>query len=348
MGIKHTTQTARSNNPDYDVSADAWNENHNIEAGTIVNADVNASAAIAQSKLSLDITNSEINASAAIAYSKLNLTGALLSGDIKDGEIVNADVNASAAISVSKLAFDGGITFTVDAQAISAPNADDDYLVFKARDNGVGLVEVSRVVGAADPYVSFGGSQQIKIFNSGYVSIVGNLDIDDEWGIRTTNNNDDYFTFLARDNGVGRVEVGRVAGAADPYVAFGGSQETKFYYSNAITLGGIATMASGKQLNAAADGVVNFSKAGTISDADFTTDTTGLIGIDTSNDRIYYRIGAADWSYVAADGGFSFPEKACSICDEPFLLGEEISMVIDGFASDGAPHASPIHRSCKN
>jgi hypothetical protein len=40
-------------------------------SGVIVDADINASAAIAQSKLSLDITNANINASAAIALSKL-------------------------------------------------------------------------------------------------------------------------------------------------------------------------------------------------------------------------------------------------------------------------------------
>jgi len=65
-------------------------------AGSIVNADVNASAAIAYSKLALtgSIVNADINASAAIAYSKLNLSGS----------IVNADVNASAAIARTKIA----------------------------------------------------------------------------------------------------------------------------------------------------------------------------------------------------------------------------------------------------
>lgn len=65
-------------------------------SGDIVNADINASAAIAYSKLNLSgaILNADINASAAIAYSKLNLSGAIL----------NADINASAAIAVSKLA----------------------------------------------------------------------------------------------------------------------------------------------------------------------------------------------------------------------------------------------------
>ena len=61
----------------------------------IVNANIDAAAAITYSKLSLSnsIINADINASAAIAYSKLNLSGS----------IVNADINASAAINYSKL-----------------------------------------------------------------------------------------------------------------------------------------------------------------------------------------------------------------------------------------------------
>jgi hypothetical protein len=67
-----------------------------IAAGVIVNADVNASAAIAYSKLALtgSIVNADVGASAAIAYSKLALTGS----------IVNADISASASIAASKLA----------------------------------------------------------------------------------------------------------------------------------------------------------------------------------------------------------------------------------------------------
>lgn len=65
-------------------------------AGSIVNADINASAAIAYSKLALtgSIVNADVGVSAAIAYSKLALTGS----------IVDADISGSAAISPSKLA----------------------------------------------------------------------------------------------------------------------------------------------------------------------------------------------------------------------------------------------------
>ena len=50
------------------------------------------------------IINTDINASAAIAYSKLNLTGAITSADIANGTIVDADINASAAIAKTKIA----------------------------------------------------------------------------------------------------------------------------------------------------------------------------------------------------------------------------------------------------
>jgi hypothetical protein len=52
------------------------------------------------------IVNADINASAGIAYSKLSLGGSITSADLVDGTIVNSDINASAAIALSKLAVD--------------------------------------------------------------------------------------------------------------------------------------------------------------------------------------------------------------------------------------------------
>ena len=60
------------------------------------------------------ILNADVNASAAIAYSKLNLNGTITSADIVDGTIVNADINASAAIDWTKL----GISSTVSSTEI--------------------------------------------------------------------------------------------------------------------------------------------------------------------------------------------------------------------------------------
>jgi hypothetical protein len=96
-----------------------------IGTGAIVNADINASAAIDKTKISGTaitaadsgtvtsamiadgtIVNGDINASAGITYGKLSLNGSITSSDIVDGTIVNADINASAAIALSKLATD--------------------------------------------------------------------------------------------------------------------------------------------------------------------------------------------------------------------------------------------------
>jgi hypothetical protein len=103
--------------------------NPDIAAGAIVNADINASAAIAYSKLSLtnSIQNSDLVANSVttskvangtVTTSKLAdsavsglklLTHAVTSNHILDGTIINADVNASAAIAYSKLNLSGSI-----------------------------------------------------------------------------------------------------------------------------------------------------------------------------------------------------------------------------------------------
>lgn len=95
----------------------------NIKSGVIINSDINASAAIAYSKLNLaaSIVNADIATGAAIAYAKLNLAGSIVNADVNasaaiaysklalTGSIVNADINASAAIAYSKLALTGSI-----------------------------------------------------------------------------------------------------------------------------------------------------------------------------------------------------------------------------------------------
>jgi len=53
---------------------------------------------------------------------------------------------------VDNLSIDGYLTFGGNARAIQTGDSDNHVLLFKARDNGVGLVEIARFVGAAEPY----------------------------------------------------------------------------------------------------------------------------------------------------------------------------------------------------
>ena len=52
--------------------------------------------------------------------------------------------------------FTGTLTVFSNAGSIQAYPADDNYAVLKARDTGVGSVEIARLVGAADPYFGIG------------------------------------------------------------------------------------------------------------------------------------------------------------------------------------------------
>jgi len=92
-----------------DVLADDAVTSGKILNGTIVNADINSSAAIALTKLGAGALPTDITVASA---NLVDLTidtadikdSAVTSAKIADGTIVNADINASAAIALSKLA----------------------------------------------------------------------------------------------------------------------------------------------------------------------------------------------------------------------------------------------------
>ena len=112
VGAVGGTPTVVDTNAQGDILASA--SGLNIKANTIVNADVNASAGIVESKLSLDYATSTLNSDIGTVSGNLtthtsntsnphSVTKAqVLSGD----PIVNADVDASAGIEESKLALD--------------------------------------------------------------------------------------------------------------------------------------------------------------------------------------------------------------------------------------------------
>lgn len=86
------------------------NDNLPVTAGSIVNADINAAAAIALSKL---------------ATGALPVAITVASANIVDGTIVNADINAAAAIATTKLAATADIAALTAARAAPATYSED-------------------------------------------------------------------------------------------------------------------------------------------------------------------------------------------------------------------------------
>jgi hypothetical protein len=139
--------------------------------------------------MSLDIGNLELIRLRAltmlgdinIGANKLKTTNLLLKqGDadtfyirtLADDDYKNLTLSFLRAIGGGR--FDGATYFNAP---MNAGSSDDAYIQINAKDNGVGLVEVARFQGAADPYVSMGGSQQFKFYNSGYADFGGEVDL---------------------------------------------------------------------------------------------------------------------------------------------------------------------------
>ena len=158
----------------------------NFTSSALVNADVDAAAAIAYSKLALtgSIVNADVSSSAAIAYSKLALTG----------EIVNADVSSSAAIAYSKLALAGSlVNADVAANAAIAgtkiaPNFGSQNVTTTGNISGAAgtfsgavavdsLAATGAITGASATLGSGSGSNVASIDGSGNASFGGTLAI---------------------------------------------------------------------------------------------------------------------------------------------------------------------------
>jgi hypothetical protein len=141
----------------------------------VVNAQVNAAAAIAYSKLNLaaSVVNADIAVGAAIAYSKLSLTGSVVNADIASGagiayskltltgSVVNADVASGAAIAIAKLA-DPGAGFVIGsssgAAAVRPPGYEWDYVQITAGVNVTGTTEGASTTVITGNAVTFDGA----------------------------------------------------------------------------------------------------------------------------------------------------------------------------------------------
>ena len=112
-------------------------------------------------------------------------------------QVRNAADNDAAGLSAS------GYNIVSTGGALAARNVDEAHAVLQARDSGVGLVEIARLQGAADPWFGVGNNgNAAKFYNSGAVEIIGastftdtatfngnliagTLDIDDDSGAVT-------------------------------------------------------------------------------------------------------------------------------------------------------------------
>lgn len=87
--------------------------------------------------------------------------------------IRNSADNAYRNLYANTIVYAEQIIAGADALSINSPNTDANYTTFKARDSDVGLVEVGRLAGAADPYFSMGGSREFKFTNGGLMGLYG-------------------------------------------------------------------------------------------------------------------------------------------------------------------------------
>ena len=87
-------------------------------------------------------------------------------------------------------------------------------------------------------------------------------------------------------------------------------------------------------VNGTLNGIATYSKAGTISDSDFGGGVSdGMMGIDTTNHRIYFREGGA-WVYAAKSGGFQIPDYEAGGLND----GDLLIPYVESHMNDGAIH----------
>ncbi len=136
-----TVTKTRTYNTGDTLTADNYNDDRDeVISGinSVVNAQVDASAAIAYSKLSLStsILNADISASAAIAYSKLDLTGAILNADlagsIAASKITDTAVTLTATQTLTNKRITKRITTIVSNAAPTVDTDDCDAVTITA------------------------------------------------------------------------------------------------------------------------------------------------------------------------------------------------------------------------
>ena len=88
--------------------------------------------------------------------------------------LVNLAGTAYKRFFASEVAANSRFNMWGNGVSLDAPSYDDNYGLLKARDTGVGLIEIARMAGAADPYFGIGvDGSVLKGTNAGLLSFYG-------------------------------------------------------------------------------------------------------------------------------------------------------------------------------
>lgn len=283
-----------------------------IASGVIVNADVNASAAIAFSKLAALPSTQILVGSAGSVATAVTVTGDVTIGNtgvtaIASGVIVNADINASAAIDFSKLAtlssgniLVGSVSNVATSVAMTGDitisnagvTAIGSGVIVNADINASAAIDYSKLatltsgnilVGSAgNVATSVAMTGDVTISNSGVTSIgsgvIVNADINASAAID--------FSKLATLSS-GNILVGSAGNVAASVAVTG---------DIAISNAGVASISSGVIVNADvnASAAIDFSKLATLSSANILVGSAGNVAtsVALSGDATISNAGA--------------------------------------------------------
>jgi hypothetical protein len=137
----------------------------NIPSGTIVNDDINASAAIAQSKLNLSITNSEVNASANIAGTKIQAASTSNRGSVQL-------TNSTSSTSTTTAATPNSVKSANDLASAALPKSGGTMtgdIVFNAGQTIDGYTPRTSSTGAAEIPAGNNSSDRPSPASAGYL-----------------------------------------------------------------------------------------------------------------------------------------------------------------------------------
>ena len=134
----------------------------------------------------------------------------------------------------------------------------------------------------------------------------------------------------AKDYGV-RVKAGKTVYIDEMHLQVGTGTNQTMYVLNSNT--GVTGLNVQGLINGTLNGVATYVKAGTISDADFSSPVDGLLGFDSTNGRLYVRNDGA-WNYIAQTAGFQIP----SFESGGLSVGDPLLPYVESIMADGAVH----------